>query len=88
MDEDGAGRIDAWGAESEPRGRGHSVWRELRTGVSARRRTYGRMDKSVLAPDPLVECSRQAAPQKNLLLRKCRNRLDQRRWVHICVLTN
>ncbi|PYI37650.1 hypothetical protein CVS30_14060 [Arthrobacter psychrolactophilus] len=26
--------------------------------------------------------------QMNLLLRKCRNRLDQRRWVHICVLTN
>ncbi|PYG98812.1 hypothetical protein CVV67_18705 [Arthrobacter stackebrandtii] len=35
-----------------------------------------------------VELTAARASQMNLLLRKCRNRLDQRRWVHICVLTN
>ncbi|TDF97306.1 hypothetical protein E1809_08045 [Arthrobacter terricola] len=45
--------------------------------------------KSVLRPASDLGTGRaHCSSQMNLLLRKCRNRLAQRRWVHICVLTN
>ncbi|TLM73766.1 hypothetical protein FDW81_07510 [Pseudarthrobacter sp. NamB4] len=44
--------------------------------------------KSVLRPASVPAVGLRTVSQMNLLLRKCRNRLAQRRWVHICVLTN